>query len=140
MRCLLQTVGVAGLGLSLMYMLQEKLVRSNARCQMISHAAQSTRCTPWMNITLGTSSSTLSMALLCVLTTCSLAQIYVPRIPGVSNEFAYLPEQFGFAFEDVWLTAADGIKLHAWFMWPREWAEGVLATKPTVLFLQVLGQ
>lgn len=64
-------------------------------------------------------------------------QIYVPRIPGVSNEFAYTPEQFNFSFEDVWLTAADGVKLHAWFMWPQEWAQGVLATKPTVLFLQV---
>ena len=63
-------------------------------------------------------------------------QIYVPRIPGVSNEFAYLPDQFAFTYEDVWLTAADGIKLHAWFMWPREWAQDVLATKPTVLFLQ----
>jgi abhydrolase domain-containing protein 13 len=68
---------------------------------------------------------------------CLLLQIYVPRIPGVSNEFAYLPDQFAFTYEDVWLTAADGIKLHAWFMWPREWAQDVLATKPTVLFLQV---
>lgn len=66
------------------------------------------------------------------------SQIYVPRIPGVSNDFVYTPDQFGFSFEDIWMTASDGIKLHAWFMWPKDWPQEALATKPTVLFLQVL--
>lgn len=28
-----------------------------------------------------------------------VAQIYVPRIPGVSADFVYTPDQFGFSFE-----------------------------------------
>mmetsp|Transcript_5735 Transcript_5735/g.16410 ORF Transcript_5735/g.16410 Transcript_5735/m.16410 type:complete len:339 (-) Transcript_5735:264-1280(-) len=79
--------GVVGVGLSLLYFLQEKL-------------------------------------------------IYVPRIPGVSNDIVYLPKDFGFSYEDVWLTAADGTKLHSWFMWPKTWADGVLSTKPCILFFQ----
>lgn len=86
-RILYGSIGLAGVGLSLMYMLQEKL-------------------------------------------------IYVPRIPGVSNDFVYTPDQFSFSFEDIWMAASDGIKLHAWFMWPKEWPQEALATKPTVLFLQ----
>ena len=44
--------------------------------------------------------------------------------------------------QDVWLQAADGIRLHAWFMWPSEWAsqEGGAAAqlrrRPVVLFFQ----
>lgn len=62
--------------------------------------------------------------------------IYVPRVPGVTNDLVYKPDAFGFKFEDVWLKAADGVKLHSWFMWPRTWAEGVLATKPCIIFFQ----
>jgi hypothetical protein len=51
-QCFLQTVGVAGLGLSLMYMLQEKLVRILAPFQITAPAAQSTRCMHRMNIML----------------------------------------------------------------------------------------
>lgn len=87
LRILYGTVGVTGLGLSLMYALQEKL-------------------------------------------------IYVPRIPGVSNELVYTPDKFGFSFEDVWLTAADGVKLHSWFMWPADWKSEVLSSKPTIIFFQ----
>ena len=44
--------------------------------------------------------------------------------------------------QDVWLTAADGTRLHAWFMWPSEWdgQEGgpraQLRRRPVVLFFQ----
>ncbi len=38
--------------------------------------------------------------------------------------------------QDVWLKAADSTALHSWFMWPKSWADGVLATKPCVIFFQ----
>ncbi len=34
------------------------------------------------------------------------------------------------------MTAADGIKLHGWFLWPKEWAHDAIATKPTIIFFQ----
>ena len=31
--------------------------------------------------------------------TCSALQLYLPRIPGVPNDFAYLPDRFGLEYE-----------------------------------------
>lgn len=66
-------------------------------------------------------------------------QIYVPRLPGIPAEYPYRPDAFGLDYEDVWLTAADGTRLHAWLMWPRQWGPDVRHTRPTVLFFQVPG-
>lgn len=65
--------------------------------------------------------------------------IYIPKLPGVPAELAYFPDQFGMAFEDVWLTTKDGKRLHAWLMWPGRWGADVAALRrrrPTVMFFQ----
>ena len=63
-------------------------------------------------------------------------QIYVPRLPGIPNEYPYHPDAFGLAYEDIWLTAADGVRLHAWLMWPPHWSEEQRRSRPTVMFFQ----
>lgn len=42
--------------------------------------------------------------------------IYIPKIPGVPDDIPFYPDRFGLDYEDVWLTAADGVKLHAWLL------------------------
>ena len=39
-------------------------------------------------------------------------------------------------FEDIWLTAADGVALHAWLMWPRHWGSKPRRERPIVIFFQ----
>ena len=46
------------------------------------------------------------------------SQIYLPRIRGVPDAFPFYPDRFGLEYEDVWLTASDGTKLHAWLLKP----------------------
>lgn len=62
--------------------------------------------------------------------------IYVPRVPGVTNDLVYTPDKFGFKYEDVWLKAEDGIKLHSWFMWPKSWDLAALRSNPCIMFFQ----
>lgn len=38
----------------------------------------------------------------------------------------------------MWLTAADGTKLHAWLLVPRGWSREMKRTRPLVMFFQVL--
>ena len=63
-------------------------------------------------------------------------QIYVPRLPGIPSDYPYFPDAFHLAYEDVWLTTADGLRLHAWLMWPRHWGPDERQRRPTVLFFQ----
>lgn len=42
--------------------------------------------------------------------------VYVPVIPGVKRGYPYSPTHFNLRYEDVWLTAKDGIRLHSWFI------------------------
>ncbi|KAI7839221.1 hypothetical protein COHA_007034 [Chlorella ohadii] len=62
--------------------------------------------------------------------------LYVPRLPGIPNEYPYLPDAFHLNFEDIWLTTKDGLRLHAWLMWPRHWSAEERRRRPTVLFCQ----
>lgn len=62
--------------------------------------------------------------------------IYVPRLPGIPNDYPYLPDSFGMAFEDVWVTTRDGLRLHAWIMFPPHWGEAERRSRPTVMFFQ----
>ncbi|PSC75999.1 alpha beta-hydrolase superfamily isoform B [Micractinium conductrix] len=62
--------------------------------------------------------------------------IYVPRLPGIPAEYPYLPDAFRLAYEDAWLTTADGLRLHAWMVWPPHWGEAERRSRPTVLFFQ----
>lgn len=38
--------------------------------------------------------------------------------------------------QDVWLTAADGTKLHAWLLTPRGWSKAQLKARPVLMFFQ----
>lgn len=38
----------------------------------------------------------------------------------------------------MWLTAADGTKLHAWLLVPRGWSREMKRTRPLVMFFQVI--
>lgn len=62
--------------------------------------------------------------------------LYVPRLPGIPNDYPYFPDAFHLAFEDVELTTRDGLRLHAWMMWPRHWSAEERRRRPTVLFCQ----
>lgn len=63
-------------------------------------------------------------------------QIYVPRLPGIPNDYPYYPDAFRLAYEDVWLTTSDGLRLHAWLMWPPHWGPEERRRRPTVVFFQ----
>jgi abhydrolase domain-containing protein 13 len=62
--------------------------------------------------------ATLASLGLGLLVTFQERLIYLPRIPGVPDAFPFYPDRFGLEYEDVWLTAGDGTKLHAWLMKP----------------------
>ena len=54
----------------------------------------------------------------------------------MSSGYPYQPDEFGLEFEDVWLEAGDGVKLHAWMMWPARWAAEQRRRRPVVVFFQ----
>lgn len=63
--------------------------------------------------------------------------IYVPWIPGIPEEdYNTEPSAYGFDYEDVNLTASDGIKLHAWLLWQPRWAKESLEERPVMMFFQ----
>lgn len=63
--------------------------------------------------------------------------IYVPFIPGIPpEEYNVSPEEYGFEYEDVELTASDGVRLHAWLLWQPEWGHASLRTRPLLMFFQ----
>lgn len=64
------------------------------------------------------------------------AQIYIPRLPGMPAGYAFYPSEFGLEHEDVWLTGADGVRLHAWFMWLQGLSAEERRQRPTVVFFQ----
>ena len=39
-----------------------------------------------------------------------------PKYPASPTRSHSKPDRFGLDYEDVWLTAADGVKLHAWLL------------------------
>ncbi|TVU38002.1 hypothetical protein EJB05_11349, partial [Eragrostis curvula] len=42
--------------------------------------------------------------------------VYVPVLPGLARAYAITPARLRLAYEDVWLRAADGVRLHSWFI------------------------
>lgn len=62
--------------------------------------------------------------------------VYVPRVPGMATEFIYTPASYHLSYEDVYLTAEDGVRIHAWMIWPNDWDAKRRATRPVVLFFQ----
>jgi hypothetical protein len=82
----------------------------------------------------------LTAHFLCLAPSCThlapALQLYVPRLPGVSNEYPHLPDAFQLRYEDVWLTTSDGLTLHAWLMSAPELSEQQRRAAPTVIFCQ----
>jgi hypothetical protein len=58
----------------------------------------------------------LASVALVLLVTFQEKLVYVPVIPGQPREYPYTPDRLGLDYEDVWLRAADGTKLHGWFI------------------------
>jgi abhydrolase domain-containing protein 13 len=70
---------------------------------------------------------------------CGLAALYCFQekllyIPGVPNDYIKTPQDYGISYEDVWLTAADGVKLHCWHLMPNSQISNV--KPPVILFFQ----
>lgn len=42
--------------------------------------------------------------------------VYVPVIPGMKRGYPITPARLYLSYEDVWLTAADGVRLHSWYI------------------------
>ncbi|OAE33656.1 hypothetical protein AXG93_4689s1430 [Marchantia polymorpha subsp. ruderalis] len=42
--------------------------------------------------------------------------VYVPVIPGMSKGYQITPARLRLKYEDIWLTAEDGVRLHSWFI------------------------
>jgi len=42
--------------------------------------------------------------------------VYVPVLPGLARAYPITPARLRLAYEDVWLRAADGVRLHSWFI------------------------
>ncbi|XP_064936874.1 alpha/beta hydrolase domain-containing protein WAV2-like isoform X1 [Musa acuminata AAA Group] len=57
--------------------------------------------------------------------------VYVPVLPGLARAYPITPARLRLDYEDVFLRAADGVRLHAWFVKHSPPKPG-----PTVLFFQ----
>ena len=42
--------------------------------------------------------------------------VYVPVLPGLARAYPITPARLRLSYEDVWLRAADGVRLHSWFI------------------------
>uniref|UniRef100_A0A0E0LN52 Peptidase S9 prolyl oligopeptidase catalytic domain-containing protein n=1 Tax=Oryza punctata TaxID=4537 RepID=A0A0E0LN52_ORYPU len=40
--------------------------------------------------------------------------VYVPVLPGIARAYPITPDRLRLIYEDVWLRAADGVRLHSW--------------------------
>jgi hypothetical protein len=66
--------------------------------------------------------------------------IYVPVLPGIPRDYPYYPDEFGLKYEDVWFSAADNTRLHAWLIWPSHWAPEQRRERPVIVFFQENGE
>uniref|UniRef100_A0A0E0EE66 Peptidase S9 prolyl oligopeptidase catalytic domain-containing protein n=1 Tax=Oryza meridionalis TaxID=40149 RepID=A0A0E0EE66_9ORYZ len=41
--------------------------------------------------------------------------VYVPVLPGIARAYPITPDRLCLIYEDVWLRAADGVRLHSWY-------------------------
>ncbi|CAN6199766.1 unnamed protein product, partial [Urochloa humidicola] len=57
--------------------------------------------------------------------------VYVPVLPGLARAYPITPARLRLSYEDVWLRAADGVRLHSWFIRHSPTCQG-----PTILFFQ----
>ncbi|KAM0917374.1 hypothetical protein ACQ4PT_009546 [Festuca glaucescens] len=57
--------------------------------------------------------------------------VYVPVLPGLGRAYSITPSRLRLVYEDVWLRASDGVRLHSWFLRHSPTCRG-----PTILFFQ----
>lgn len=57
--------------------------------------------------------------------------VYVPVLPGLTKSYAITPSRLRLTYEDIWFSASDGVRLHAWFIKLFPDTRG-----PTILFFQ----
>ncbi|KAK4774666.1 hypothetical protein SAY86_009601 [Trapa natans] len=57
--------------------------------------------------------------------------VYVPVMPGFTKSYSITPARLHLLYENVWLVASDGVRLHAWFIKLFPECRG-----PTILFFQ----
>ncbi|KAJ8510361.1 hypothetical protein OPV22_000795 [Ensete ventricosum] len=57
--------------------------------------------------------------------------VYVPVVPGLARAYPITPARLRLDYEDVFLRASDGVRLHAWFIKQAPPKPG-----PTILFFQ----
>ena len=50
--------------------------------------------------------------------------------------YQFYPHEFGLEHEDVYLDTEDGVRLHAWFMWPMGVSAEERRRRPTLVFFQ----
>jgi hypothetical protein len=66
--------------------------------------------------------------------------VYVPSLPGAPREvYAADPSRVSLRFEELWLQAADGVRLHAWLCsagGPLAGGARAPGRGPTLLFFQ----
>lgn len=73
----------------------------------------------------------LACTCLVLLVTLQEKLVYVPVVPGLTRTYPITPARLRLKYEDVWLTASDGIRLHSWFIKLFPDCKG-----PTILFFQ----
>lgn len=42
--------------------------------------------------------------------------VYVPVIPGMKRGYPITPARLYLRYEDIWLKATDGVRLHSWYI------------------------
>ena len=42
--------------------------------------------------------------------------VYVPVLPGLTKSYQITPSRLRLTYEDVFLHASDGVRLHSWFI------------------------
>ena len=68
-------------------------------------------------------------AALVLLVTFQEKLLYVPVVPGLKRSYPYTPDRLFLPYEDVWLTACDGVRLHSWLLKNPSVVDGELAGK-----------
>lgn len=69
----------------------------------------------WVN-GLGYAVGAIVCACLGLLLTFQEKLVYVPVIPGLKRGYSITPSRLRLRYEDVWLVAEDGVRLHSWFI------------------------
>lgn len=60
--------------------------------------------------------------------------VYVPVIPGMKRGYPILPSRLHLRYEDVWLTAKDGVRLHSWYIEAHPKNPGIFTSDREALF------